>query len=729
LSFYCVIIVVIVFVIGVTYCLFHKGLCHMPILHLRDLGSLGVVSDVDPYNIPNNAFSYALNVRFDDGSVERGVVFRDIDDTTTATRPVALELTGLGTNMGNLTGGGGLAAAFDDDTTQIATASASNSGQDNRWVGKQLPTAKAIHQVIVYGSTDQGFNTSSSASLTINLYGKNGASPNNATDGGTLLGTITFNDTGDESAGRTILSTDTETTWGNVWVHVINNAGGTTALNVAELVIYEAVAVDTPRFVTSFVGDSDAEELFIAYQDGSVVKWLVDGTATNYSVSGYAVTDNEAPFTSCQLGGLVYLNREDRVPWYWAPDATLMAELTNWTSTWRCRILRSYNDCLIAFNITEGSDVYPTKIRTSNIATYGSVPDSWDETDLTKSATANVLAEMKGEIIEAQTLGSAMIIYTQQETWVMQADGSDDIYTYRRLFNDTGAMNANCAVELEGKHYVFGYKDIWVHDGVGKESICNSRVRKQVFTNLDFSASHYCFVLHNPVLNELYFCYRDGSADDENFASVTGCNLAAVYNYKNNTWSFTTLPNVFSGTQLVIGNSLAYEDTSATYDELSVSYFNLSEDSKRAPVMVGAVDATYSLSDRLYGLDMDGDQSILAFSTDSNATLNWSLVKEGADLDELDLDLRGYKNIVSIYPQARLVDDSMTIEFGFGSADYFGTTTSWEDYMTYDNTSLPKLDYKSGGRYLSFRGRGTDGGRKYFRLSGMDFDVELTGDR
>jgi hypothetical protein len=541
----------------------------MPIIHLRDLAAYGVVSDVDPYNIPTNAFSSALNVRFDDGSVDRGIIYRSIDTT------------------------------------------------DN----------------------------------------------------------------------------------------------------------------DEPRFVVTFTGPSDAEELIIGYKDGTLAQWTVGGSEVDTSISGYTPAESDGLFTACHLGGVLYVNRNDREPWDWKPGDTEFEVLANWDTGWRCNVLRSYNDCLVAFNITEDAASLPTGVRTSEIAEYGEVPTTWDETDPTNNATRNILAEMRGAIVEAQTLQSTMVIYTNLETWIMQADGSDTVYSYRRVFNDQGAMSANCAVELEGKHYVFGYRDIWVHDGVGKESISNSRVRKQVFTNLDYSLSHRCFVRANPVLSEIYFFYHDGAAAPENFFGVEGCNAAAVYNYKNNTWSFITAPNVYSGDSCVIGNPVTYEETTDTYDELSVSYFNLSEASKRVPVIVGDLSDTFGLVAKLYGMDLDGPQSILSFPSDEMATLNWYLEKDGCDLDELDLELRGYKNIVAIYPQARLSDDEQTIEFAFGSADYFGTNPLYTDYMSYDNSTLSKLDYKSGGRYLSFKLRGVDGGRKTFRLSGMDFDVEITGER
>jgi hypothetical protein len=698
----------------------------MSILKLRDLSAFGVISDVDPYNIPTNAFSHAVNVRFDDGCIERAVVFRNIDSTGGSA--TELILTDGTTKLGNATGGGNLAAAFDGTTAQAAAASASLVSSTSIWVGHTLTTPKAIYKAVVYGTNDVGYVTGANPSITITLYGKNGTAPANGTDG-TELGSVTFTDTADESGNPRTITVDNplnETVYDHVFINIVQN-GAAATMCVAEMDTYEAVHKDEPRFIVGFDGPSGFEELIIGYKDGSLAQWTVGGTEVDQSISGYTPADSDALFTACKLGGVLYVNRNDREPWDWKPGDTTFEELANWDSTWRANVIRSYNDCLIALNVVKGSDEYPTMVKTSDIATYGSVPGTWDHTDLTASATENILAEMKGDIVEGQSLGGSMILYTQLETWLMQADGSDSIYSYRRLFNDAGAMSCNCAVELEGKHYVFGYKDIWVHDGVGKESIVNSRVRKQIFTNLNFGLSYRCFTQANILLNEIYFCYNDGSAGEDMFGGVDGCNKAAVYNYKNNTWTFLTLPNVYAGTDLVIGNPLAYEDTSATYDELSVSYFNLDETSKRLPVMVGDVEADYSLTASLYGLDLDGDQSLLAFATDTDATLDWELHKDGCDLDELDLELRGYKNIVAIYPQCRLPDDSHTIEFAFGSSDTFGASASFDhDYQTFNNSELYKLDYKDAGRYLSMRARG---GATTFKLSGVDFDVEVTGER
>ena len=53
----------------------------MAIIPVRDLGSAGVITDTAPYNIPINAFSTGINVRFDEGKVRRAPIFRKVKDS------------------------------------------------------------------------------------------------------------------------------------------------------------------------------------------------------------------------------------------------------------------------------------------------------------------------------------------------------------------------------------------------------------------------------------------------------------------------------------------------------------------------------------------------------------------------------------------------------------------------------------------------------------------------
>ena len=53
----------------------------MEIIPVRDFGSAGVITDTAPYNIPINAFSTGINVRFDEGKVRRAPIFSKVKDS------------------------------------------------------------------------------------------------------------------------------------------------------------------------------------------------------------------------------------------------------------------------------------------------------------------------------------------------------------------------------------------------------------------------------------------------------------------------------------------------------------------------------------------------------------------------------------------------------------------------------------------------------------------------
>jgi hypothetical protein len=137
-----------------------------------------------------------------------------------------------GTIFGTLTKFGGLAAAFDGATNTGSTGCAVEPTTDN-YIG--LSIQKRLWRVDCYGSNNSGY-TLVDGTVTIYLYGKQGAAPGSATDG-TLLGSISFADAANESSPRTIYSNAPATLWDHIWVRIV------TPYNcyVAELKFYEAV--------------------------------------------------------------------------------------------------------------------------------------------------------------------------------------------------------------------------------------------------------------------------------------------------------------------------------------------------------------------------------------------------------------------------------------------------------------------------------------------------------
>jgi hypothetical protein len=156
-------------------------------------------------------------------------------------------------HIGDMTASGGLAAAFDNTTSQAAAAcavKAATSGYVGSDYTSQPGRGKRIYKATCFGSNDQGYSsTGAGASITLNLYGKTGTTaPANATDG-TLLGTLAFTNLANESSGRDITSSDQDTLFGFLWIQVVAGSGNVT---LAEAQLYESLEnwVDLTTAVT-----------------------------------------------------------------------------------------------------------------------------------------------------------------------------------------------------------------------------------------------------------------------------------------------------------------------------------------------------------------------------------------------------------------------------------------------------------------------------------------------
>ena len=160
-----------------------------------------------------------------------------------------------GTTIGNMTENGGMSAAFDGNSDQDNTVGAGLSYTGTGvgvYIGKTHTSA--ISQVVVSGSKSHGYTFSGTPTVTLHLYGKTGSAPANATDG-TLLGSISFTDTSNESSGRTISSNDTITVFDHRWVAVQASANPF-GLYVAEAVFYATTPNNMTIVTTSQTADA-----------------------------------------------------------------------------------------------------------------------------------------------------------------------------------------------------------------------------------------------------------------------------------------------------------------------------------------------------------------------------------------------------------------------------------------------------------------------------------------
>jgi hypothetical protein len=494
------------------------------------------------------------------------------------------------------------------------------------------------------------------------------------------------------------------------------------------------LAEDFPRYsFTAGIGNTN-NEMFIGYLSGNVY-YYSNGTEALYSPTGYTPVSTENNWTSYTIGNVVYVNRADRPPWYLLPTGSQFVDLSTtgsapdrWDPTWRAKIIAQCGGAIVALNVTKGASAFPTMVKTSSPVSADSIPASWDPTVPATLATENILQAMDGQIMDACQLGQDLIIYGQREAYRMHADGSVFVYSYTKLSYAKGAINSNCTIELDGKNYCFGIDDIWMHDGISEESLCDTQVRDFIFGSLNQAQASRCWVQYNPRLNEIYFGYVSGDPE-VTFGGVTGCNRQAVYNMTTQTWTFDDLPSIFNTDNGPVSNILTYATVTSTYDTMGGTYQDQEDGGKRIVVAVGDANATYGLVSSLYAFDLAGPGSVAPYPVDANASAPVRLERVGIDLDELDKDLRDYKNISTVYPQARVdTAGGQYLQVSVGASDNPNDLNpNWGPYQPYDGVTKYKLDVNVAGRWLAMRFLWEDW--HTFTLTGMDLDIKTTGRR
>lgn len=486
-----------------------------------------------------------------------------------------------------------------------------------------------------------------------------------------------------------------------------------------------------PRLVFSSLSET-GHGTIILVDDIFNIQEYSSGSITSKLTNNPALSSSLEPFTGTTLANAIYINRKDRVPVrvYGSSYGSLSSGTNDWQSTWRAGSIRAFGDFLLAINMTEGSSLRPNRVRWSDLVLADGTEPTWNAADATTSAGFNDIVQMKTGLVDGTQLGSNFILYSKDQVWLMEFVGGTFIFNFRKLFSERGLINQNCVVEVNGRHFCFGTDDIYSHDGNSITSIADQKVKNYIFNGIANDKTKACFVHHNPVLEEVYFCYN--SQDDlHEFEGGTRCNRAAVFNYKSNTWSFMDMPNVNSATLASLETTLSYDTASTTYDDTGGTYFSQESEFALHNVFGGETNPGLSgtgvvTTNKLYVLDGSEENSQVSLPVDSNATIPPFLERVGIDIDD-QVPITGYKVITKVVPQLHSDNSNKQFNFNFGAADLITSSTTYEPTITFDANVTHKIDTRASGRYLSYKMTTTDD--KDFRFLGFDVDLTVTGRR
>lgn len=399
---------------------------------------------------------------------------------------------------------------------------------------------------------------------------------------------------------------------------------------------------------------------------------------------------------------------------------------------WKAGRLRSFRNYLVALDMTEGGVNLPQRVRWSNVAYVNELPPDWVEDDEARDGGFNDLTDANGRIIDGVPLRDSFVIYTDQETYLMEYVGGILIFQFKKLFSDSGVLAPECAVEFEQKHFVITRDDIFVHNGSSKQAVASGRVKQYLIDEISSVNPLATKVFAYTPQKEIWITYvgpgqtkQDG---DSNSDIQWTCNKCAVWNWEWDTWYFTDIPASFDM------NMVAPPDlTTPEWEELGeeddwwdspkweqYQWSELGKDFiKRIPYIASPDKA-------LYTLDV-GEEHITWDATikkEKTRPVVAELLRTHLDMDEVVENTRAYKFIRRITPQFR---GHGTVHCYVGGSHNPTAEPDWDNWQIFDIEEDNKIDAFSNNRYPAIKF--VDFGKGKWSYQGYDIDFVVEGNR
>lgn len=423
----------------------------------------------------------------------------------------------------------------------------------------------------------------------------------------------------------------------------------------------------------------------------------VDYTATEFT-----------PWTGGAFNGISVLNNENDIPQMFLGITSKLADMTAWPSDLRCKSLRPFKNFLIAANVVEATVEYPQVLRWSHPADPGGVPSSWDYTDPTKDAGRKAFAETKGILVDSLSAQDVHIVYKNDSTYSMQFIGAPYIFEFQPISLTSGLLSQNCVANFPGGQIALTYDDVVLVTPRGIESIATRRIRRHLFSALNFTQLHMAFVTAHSPASEVWVCIPVNS---------TYSTRAYIWNWQDNKWSIRDLPNL---TALAQGYDVTSAETWDTWETPSTTWEDLSGSWGSANLSGGQLLGASPLP--------TGTGTLRVFEVGSlelTTPIEVEILHDGIDLLSERLPPEQMKFIGRIRPHFTEASLGAVVTFEIGLRNGLREAVSWSPAKTFTVGTSRDLFVRKQGRYLSWRIKSQYNAP--WELDSMDIDLEVGG--
>lgn len=416
------------------------------------------------------------------------------------------------------------------------------------------------------------------------------------------------------------------------------------------------------------------------YVTDGVTHWdITPATALTSSLAG--------DWTGCLLNGIPVLCNGLDAPIYWNLNtASKCTTIPGWPSTARCKAIRSTKYHLIALNITDAGTNYPTQLWWSSGAQAGALPQEWTPTASNDAGDA-ICGDSPGDIVDGLALRDGFVVYKNFSTYIMQYVAGQYVFTTRKLFDTTGIQTKNCAIEVNGTHYVFTGTDVIVHDGQSYKTVAEDKVLRTLVQSVDPGRVRLCSVTARILNHQLWVCIPE--------QGHAWLSKAYVFDTVRQDWGVRVLPEVagvFRGLVATPATGNSWDVDTGSWDS-DITFWDQQAYSPTQDSLL-MCDAANS---HLFNVDV--------VDTADGAPVYAYVERLGAELSDRDK----HKIITGIVPDiVGSPGDVLTITLG--GQQWFNTPISWGDPQTFVIGTDTSVDSIVDGRLLSVRIEGTTAG-------------------
>lgn len=449
--------------------------------------------------------------------------------------------------------------------------------------------------------------------------------------------------------------------------------------------------------------------------------WVYTSTSKAYVTDGVTHTNitrssagNDVNYTagagqdwnSTFIGGILILNNGSDVPQYWATSssAVRLADLTNWPSFLRARVVRSFGPYLMALNITASGVSQPHNVRWSHPADPGTIPSSWDITDPTVDAGSVDLPDIEsGIILDGLPLQGRFYVYKENSVWRFRGVGGRFIFEQDAFLETTGLLCSRAlAVTGDGKRHIFASQDdIVLHDGNGMRSLLDKRLKRTLFGAIDVANYRTSFMMIYPLKNEAWFCYPE--------TGNSFPNRAIIYNYLNDRITEGDCDwRAASQGVIQTSDSETWNSTSGTWDEDLQAWSN---SARRKVVLARTAVSEFALLDD--GTTRDG---VVFTGTLQRTGLGIIGRKRTGEWIE---DFQQRKLVTRLWPKV----SGGAVSIRVGSHAVPDGAITWSAAQVFDPATQLFVDFIVEGAAIALEISGTTP----FKVDGYKIEMELTG--